>query len=477
MKKKIDCLLVLFLALAFPLNAQGVVYEIAEENYIIDGATTAQALAKHLGSSVGRVFASEAELELYLEEREQAMHNLRVFRNESISVRFENLGSEKEGLKTVRVIVEGKDGWTILPVAVPTYSNNKGFTMMGALVFPNLAGQLVTMANMASVTIPQREGLLLWDRPEFNVGVVFSDIALSRRVRMAAGAFYNKAKSVYTSQGIDVFSADRQEVSGFISIDVPFGRWFLWSGGLSYAQAFDIRNVYDSSSFGQPASQRYNLLPQSSVRFGHTIYFNTYNWQDNFKEGAKISLSNDFDIVKAFKRQKYQTHTQFKAGFEGRQIWGSRLNPSFRAGVTASLSPAPMLNLAEETRGINNGELEGDLAVYLNAALQIKAFDFKRAKKQPAGQESQTDAGKEEKESVLQIHLAPFVDYIAVFAYDRYPGRYDNGFSAGLETIFYLDQLKRVPFVFDIGFDLRSKYSFDNPGKKIKLSFSIAHNL
>lgn len=425
-------------AFAAPLAAQGLAQAamLEKAEYHITGATRAEALKERLGLLEKRIFASRQELELFIENRAQELANWRIFAASRIEL--EELGP---GRFAAHVYTE--DGWPVVPLFSPAYSNQSGFSFFVAAVMPNVAGSLASVSAEFDFEAPMRNGKMAFGDPNLGFSLSGSGFCAGP-ARLGASASYAKSSASYGVNGLTVFQKRSHSLSASLSgsVDLVYGIDYFFNAG--YFQALQQETVYNYNEAGS----RYGLAAANRVSLGQGIGIGALNWQGNFRRNYRAALASQF----SFSRMQGQSKMEMAASLSlsGRKAWIAfeRLNPQVFGGAVFFFSSFPSLHLGSYSGGIANSELQGDGVIYFGASMPIKVLAFK---------------------GIVEIQLGPFADY--TLAYSRNQAFHKNlqGFSCGFDFAVYVDKMRSVPLTLSVGFDLRDKYGLQDFGNRVKI--------
>jgi len=319
MKKLLASILLLFSSFLF-----AEAYKISKVEYTIEGCgwqifskTKEYALELNVPVDTQKTFNSKEELYLYLTEYNQRLENTRAFETITINPVFEN---EKDDFFNVNLQVYVKDSFHLLAVPYPKYDSNTGFNLKLKAKDTNFLGTLNPLSTDVYFLLASSES----DNKQNKVGFNF-DFNYPFPVRKLRATWINSDQFYY------VFGNSMPEwnFKTGLSLCLPFDNYsFTWSfnqlciNNLDYsvyddalyfvedAQFSSTINFYtfennSSLSYTPYINALYNwdsngINPENGNLFGtritvgHSISNGKINWNNDFRKGYSVSLSNSY---------------------------------------------------------------------------------------------------------------------------------------------------------------------------------------
>jgi outer membrane protein assembly factor BamA len=119
-------------------------FRIDSVTYDISGSTREYPLRRLADIDKKRVFLSQQELDVYVNNLRTKLQNERVFESTSVDVSLGQAGAD--GIVPVSLVVHTKDTWNIIVLPYPKYDSNDGFTIKLKLKDFNFFGSLQTLS-------------------------------------------------------------------------------------------------------------------------------------------------------------------------------------------------------------------------------------------------------------------------------------------------------------------------------------------
>lgn len=340
--------LIITLLLFFPFLLFSESYKIVDAEYDIKGAgfkfmgkTREYPLKRKFGLDKKTIFESREALEHYLANYKLSLESSRYF--DQVKVDYEAKPSVSEGLYDVVLLIDIQDSHHLLVMPYPKYSSNSGLTLKLKAKDTNFFGSLNTMNTELNLKAK---------KDEFKSGFSFSFDA-----PFSVGPFDATFVNDYS---VDYVLADGQsgiewDTETGISLSHSFGRVGISFGiyqytyrDIDYKEYGDEIYFKENVSFGLPItlatlsnftnityspSVSYNWnwdfdgidkanddLSGPTISFSHSISNGKVTWNDNFRKGYDLSLSNTFEYN--FQRHDWNPNIQFDAEF----FWNYKAN-------------------------------------------------------------------------------------------------------------------------------------------------------
>lgn len=321
--KKLSLVLAFFFTLTF-LNA--VEYKIENINYNLQPSswdflpvTKQYALEQQVVVDYNKVFASQEELDKYVQDYEARLKNTRAFEEIQIKTEYGKAAS-KDSYIPVTLNVTTKDTIHILAVPYPKYNSNDGFLFKLKIKDTNFLGSMNTMNSEINFKIDTSESTTKYiiglsfdfDYP-FKAGIFdalfVNDYSLDYTFGENVPEFNTKTGLKLTlpkhnhSYVFEVYQKlinnldykvydDNFYFNNNITFSVPFTLASLGQyGNLSYSPSLSFSVNYDVNGINQLNSD----LLGPSVSFSHSLSLGRVNWKENMRTGLTASLSNSFN--------------------------------------------------------------------------------------------------------------------------------------------------------------------------------------
>lgn len=477
-------LVILLVVLPFILFSEA--YQIVDSEYEIEGAgfkfmgkTREYPLQRNFPLDKRTVFKDRQAFENYISNYEQTLISSRYF--DEVSVKYEATPSETEELYYVHILINIKDSHHLILMPYPKYSSNTGLSLKLKAKDSNFFGSLNTMNADVNLTL---------DSEGFKPGFTFSFDA-----PFSAGPFDAVFVNDYSlnyalSEDYQGFEWDTE--TG-LKLSLPFNRFSIDFGiyqytyrDFSYREYDDELYFSEEIKFGVPVilttlsnfteivygpsvgiiwnwdfdgiNPENDDLSGPEVSFSHSISNGKITWNNNFRKGYNLNLSNSF--VYNIQRDDIVPSVQFDAQF----FWNYQTNEQDiwnRFGICTNFSIFHYFDISSNTykygsqigqylRGILDENYFGNekpygtasSAILLNLDLPHNVFTAYFPKE------------------ILNFNLqfSPFFDMALV--YDRESGRYfsfeDGFYCGGFELLIYPLNWSSFTIRASIGVDLRS---------------------
>jgi hypothetical protein len=435
-------------------------YLIVEEELVISGRTRPEAVRRIFPDAAGSVFSSRAELDGFIEERDNLLEDTRQFESVEITARFgepepeEPAGDGAGGRRVpVALTVAITDGAAFIPIPFAIYNSNAGF-MSGLFVnMPNFMGRFQHMMAIAQYNAyPDSRDELQWLNPNYEFGVVWSGIRAGD-FRFDFAAFFGKNNNPTEVNDETMIKTRALTYSFSASAGYEITRHIAnrVSLGVSGAEGQEILEELN------PAYRVYNPV-RIAIRASDTVSYTDIAWEENFRKGISAALSvGDRYYMPYFERPWNQVTVS--ASFAAFGIF-KQVNPTARISAEYATGN-PALNMADGVRGVRDARFAATGAVYLNTGVQCKLFR--------AGQ--------------TEIHINPLIDAALFFGTASGDARHkpeaehpvEAACGIGAEFIIFNDRMKSMPIKLGVAYGIYPVNGTFSKRFEIDLNFTFTY--
>ncbi len=427
---KITCKPVLSLAVFFlisliPVSGETIPaeqkYIIRERSYIISGLTASSSLEKELNLPDSPEFTSTGEMEQFVSDLEQELHNLRLFSD--IKTELIPLSSD-ETVKLFRLEIHLKDAWTFIPLFYPKYDTNTGYTMESKILYSNFFGTLMNFEMDSYVEIPPPE---VRELEGIRTGQWEMETSL--------GNIHWGART-YSFEWLQKYDRVTKNNSGTIVEDFTFYETqILTETAFSLPEDFTykIAPVY---------TMRYSyekLLPESSLDrepfalgINQNLLLDRMDWAGNFRQGYTVDLGLEsrysFSAAEGLKLIASVDARWFRTC---RERYGLSLR-----GFGLTSYQDEQADLGFYMRGVPDENLYGHSGLFFNSGISVKSLDW---------------------EKVVELQMEPFLDGGITFREaEPFSAGQDLRLASGFSFLFFFDRFTSVQIRTTFGWDLLS---------------------
>ena len=477
-------LLLLPLLVFLPFILFSEAYKIKNAEYDIQGAgfkfmgkTREYPLKRYYPLDTKKTFESREALENYIKNYRQSLESSRYF--DEITITYEAVQSETENIYDVVLLIALQDTHHLIIMPYPKYSSNSGLSLKIKAKDTNFFGSLNTMNadfNMSYNDKTFKPGFNFNFNYPFNIGPFDASFVNDYTLNYAITDDYHGFEWD-TETGIDV--------------SLPFNRFSLSMGFSQFTHRnFSYKEYGDEIYF----SERFNLgfpvtiatlsnfttityspsagitwnwdfdginpendsLSGPEVSFSHSLSNGKITWNNNFRKGYKLSISNSYNYN--IQRQDVVPSVNFK----GQYFWNYEANDGDiwnRFGICSNLYVFHYFDLPTNT--YKYGSAIGD---YLRGILDNSYFGNDK----PYGTAStgivlnldlphNVFTAYFPKEILnFNLQFSPFFDMALV--YDRNKDRYfnfeDGYYCAGFEFLVFPLKWSSITVRASLGVDL-----------------------
>ncbi|HOT63383.1 MAG TPA: hypothetical protein PLU93_11025 [Treponemataceae bacterium] len=464
-KRCIGLALALIACIALSAQTAGT-FRIDSVTYDISGSTREYPLRRLADIDKKRVFLSQQELDVYVNNLRTKLQNERVFESTSVDVSLGQAGAD--GIVPVSLVVHTKDTWNIIVLPYPKYDSNDGFTIKLKLKDFNFFGSLQTLsadvnyqldttgqssveANLdfaipfesfgygfewdisASIEFPEGEV------PEFHLGTGL-DMAIPTPIADLHVGF-TQGVSVNDRDSDDVlYEDDTLYFTETLYVNLPITvHSFDYIGDVVYTPGVNF------SANWSPEGLTHEDLKGPDASFGHSVGFSRVDWVGNFRRGVEASLSNSYSYD--FHLESDPLTVSVQGEVSGFRDFFDRVGVSARAYGLYIFNGDESNTIAKRLRGILDKRIVSDTAMTLNVDIPIRVLRVN----------FQEMSGVDWTKMIgFEMHWNAFFDM--ALTHDDVTGRYfnldDGWYSGGLEIIVYPTSMRSVIGRASVGFDL-----------------------
>jgi len=512
MHKKTLLLAFLSVLLILPVIAQSDEFEtaggyrISQIEYDIEGITKTSAMERNVSFDKNKVFSSKEDFELYLERMAQAVENLRLL--DDISVTYE-ITEVQEDVNLTKVKVSAKDSKHLLVLPKPGYNSNSGAELKLKLKDSNFLGHMNTLDSDLNLNYydskfttgfgfnfdyPFSVGKLqnTWSN-DFNISYTFGagSPEFGYTTGLGVGVPLGNSNLNFTvsqsvTRELDYNYDDNSDVVYFteavgINYPVLITKFydvvpFTWTPSVSYSFNWDFDGINSKNS---------NLY-RPGLTVGETFGFNAVNWIGNYRKGysasAGQSLTFSFD-PELESDVIYIPKFTFDAKYYTTWGWGG-----FDSHFYGLWEQNTTTCIGGNLRGTRDAYTYTSSAILLQLELPIHLFttDFKGFWMEKYGSyENFSWFAKAMSFFDCEVQANPFID--AALIKNEISGAYfnpkDGFYDAGLEVWVYPKRFKSFVVRMSGGVDIGKKF-FSNylnmehrgSARNWEISFGLGHN-
>jgi hypothetical protein len=413
-----------------------------------------------------RVFASQQELDVYINNLRSKLQNERVFEKTSVDVAVGQAGAD--GITPVSLTVHTEDTWNIIVLPYPKYDSNDGFTVKLKLKNFNFFGSIQTLsadinyqldttgqssvaANLdfaipfesfghgfewditAAIEFPEGEV------PEFHLGTGL-DMAIPTPIAdLHFGVIQGVSVNDRDSDDV-LYEDDPLYFTETVYVNLPITVYsFDYIGDVVYTPSVNFSANWSFEGL------THEDLKGPDAAFSHSVGFSRVDWVGNFRRGVEASLSNTFSYD--FHVESDPLTVSVEGQVSGFRDFFDRVGVSGRAYGLFILNGDESNTIASRLRGILDKRIVSDSAFTLNVDIPIRVLRVN----------FQEMSGVDWTKMIgFEMHWNAFFDM--ALTHDNVTGRYysldDGWYSGGLEIIVYPTSMRSVIGRASVGFDL-----------------------
>ena len=329
----------------------------------------------------GQVFGSAAELTAAVEKEVQDLKNTRYFAEAAMDVSEGPAGAD--GSVPVDIVVTISDAWTLLPIPYPlpdSQIGKNGWAFGVEINYNNFLGTMTDfyMDSNMKFAFGEAEKLRAWKiEPEL------------RNVKMGNLIFDFKLKQQYEiKRTVDETDVLIQQYSFYtsqfgVATDIEFGT--DWTYGFEPTLKFNYgydwstgeRTVFNSNTYVDPATGKYyNREDPFSFTFEHFIRQGAIDWEQTFRRGYELELSNQnqFNISRAAEKataNEFLYIPDFNLAASYYLPFAKVLN-YYTKGQALVVFNEIRTGLGEDVRGVKDSSMFGNMAFFWQNTLVIQ---------------------------------------------------------------------------------------------------------
>lgn len=497
--KRLLLLLTIIFCGFFTLSAEN--YQITSYNFDITGVgfkifgtTSEYAILKNYPINTKDVFKSEEDLLAYINDYKTKLVSSRVFESVDLEIIYNsdndisNTESEDTSSDIINVLLNFKilDSHHLLIMPYPKYSSNDGFTLKLKCKDTNFLGSLNTMSTDISMNFsnegfspslsfdydyPFKLGIfdVQWvndygisyvigdEHPEWNLKTGF-DIILPfdfYSLKLSLYQYFNRDDD-YTIYNDDIYFTEE------VAFSVPINLYtFKNYSTLTYTPKIQFDYYWDFNGI----NIENDSIQSKIISFNHKIENSKIVWEDCFRTGYSLSLSNSYAYY--FDRMDFSPSIVFDAKLYYSYKTSENRKILEKFGINTNL-----IALAYFDTPINNYYYGEEIGSYLRGILDNSFFGNIKPKYTTSfafifsldlpHHIFTTNFKKDILNFNLQI--SPFFD--AALTHNRTSGntfKFDEGYyCAGAEVLVYPLKWSSYTIRGSVGFDLRNVLKSDN---------------
>lgn len=321
----------------------------------ITGHTQEQAVRQYLAIEPGRRFETQADLDSFIEQKEQELKNARVFRESSINYTVvEEIEKETETITRIVLTVSILDGWTFYPIPLYQYSSSYGHMFMGVVYDTNLFGSMITGMFV-----------LRYNQELFSTSLILNKIRLFG-IPWTTLFRYEYVEQIKEENGAVTFQYDRKSLNLGIGATPPI------TGDLYYEFLPSVEYRFDYHLKSGEPDEAY-VPPGITLKYNHSIGIDTVNWFRNFRRGLALELNH----IIGYTPESGLVTNKFRPMASGFTYAGP-------IGVSARITGFGWLGeertgAGREIRGVIDNTLWGNWGVYGNADVAMRLVTIGKA--------------------------------------------------------------------------------------------------
>ena len=455
------------------------VFVINSFNFNVTGITRPFAMINKADLIVGEKITGQANLEAYIEKKQQLLFNERVL--ETVSIEHTVGEINEDGKYPVDLVINVKDTWNIIAIPRPQYSSNSGFDITIKARDYNFLGTMSPLRLDLGYSYDEL------GRHFFNVmldsDIPFRALGLNWEINFDHDFSYrrNMEKTVYykNTTGFSVdFSVGRTTPSVGANISfivneensdsdkpkygdfqeglyISTNPFFSWSipTGLEVGEYGELTySPYLSATFNHelPSWPLDDNRKGPFMSFSHSLGFGRIDWKENnLQKGLSFSVSNSFSYD-FFKLKNDNEPLSYYIGSTGK---GYFIFTDF-LGLSTRLMYRHWFNTHTDTagdvmRGILDKDVSAEYMISLNLDIPLRALKFRPS-----------EWFNKKKLRILDFDL--FFSPIFDIAFYRYPDMESYSpenllMTGGLEIIVFPKFFRSLFLRASLGFDFSKK--------------------
>ena len=384
---------------------------IAEVVYNSDGNTSTKALSKTLKWDFEKVFSTSYGLNDYLQTQRQILINKKVYR----SVLTDYTVLDKEGdVNLIRVTMNLKEAWTIIPIPYYKYDNNLGAVMGLALDYKNVGGSLTDFLMSSYYSNVKSEVILDWN--SVRTGPFLLDFRYNQ--------LWETVKTADDDGNVDLeYSYIQSSIRVSMNIPIaheisyiarPILRW-------PYSYSFSVNETEKSNS-----SYMYEGMVPA---YNHIIEWDNVDWIGSLRRGFGASIENQLEYDQVAGDFITWTDAIFRAYIYTPYI-------SYNTRVSGFLYYNDFQrNAAERLRGVLDYKLSGTRGFFWNQNAPFNILSLPK---------------------IGDIQLSPFFDMGFVLDEGKEYDANKMKYTAGCSLILFPAILPSFSFSADLGVNLQN---------------------
>lgn len=410
--KKTTLILLSLLLFTGQLFSEAKSYALKEINYDIKGSTNKKILERKFNYHKGMVFKDLEEIESFVTNLEQELHNLRYYEEISVTTEIEN------NLITLNIYLD--EAWGIIPFGIPKVNSEKGVRASFKLFWFNTLGTLTNTSLIGGFNVSKDPGDEDFEIQEWNARLKFADIYLLDR-------YFN----INFEQALDRDSKDD-------------AKWSFHSSSMSVGTSFNILDLFDySPNISLTASYTYKPVMNIDKKdintnpfrltYSHGVGGGNINWIGNLQDGVSYGISNNLHLVWADETGVTPSADFTLSGKIYKKL--GKLPISVGSRLTGILSVnEELLGLGSNNRGVDSGDMYGSYGIFSNSNIYISVIKLK---------------------GLAEAIFAPSFDF-------GITEHSDLKYSAGADFVLYVDKLKSLTARGTISWDLSQEINLEN---------------
>lgn len=448
-------------------------YRIETVDYQIDGSTREYPLKRAVEIDMERVFSSQEELDLYIDDLRLQFNNLRVLEKSSVEA---SLGQKnEEGVIPVHLAVKTEDTVNIIALPKPGFDSNSGFEMKIKLKNYNFFGSMQelnadieydydendnqSMAGGFSFSIPFEafDYSFVWNLST-SLTVPFDNrpiYDLETGIQMEIPVSSLKINLGFV-QGVSVNNRDADKqyykddwlyYTESLSMNIPItllrygtNNEIVWAPMVSFSVNWDSDGIQDDD------------LKGPALSLGHSLIAGRINWVGNFRRGYNVALGNNY--VVNFHEDK-DLVINITGLLQGHYSFFDRVGISTRLSGFYNFYDYVSEKQGGKIRGILDKRVDADYALFYNLDIPIRVMrvNFKEI------------SGIDWTEYIsFEMHVSPFFDMALAHnaeadeeEEERNSFSFKDGwYACGLEVIVYPLKMRSIYARASVGFDLEA---------------------
>ncbi len=451
----------------------GTGYRIESVDYQITGSTREYPLKLAVEIDTERVFASQEELDLYIDDLRLQFNNLRVLEESSVEVSLGQI--DGEGVVPVHLVVKTKDTVNIIALPKPGFDSNSGFEMKIKMKNYNFFGSMQEFNADVEYNYDENDNQSMAGGFSFSIpfeayGYAFVwNLSTSLTVPFDNRPIYDLETGIQMEIPVSSLKINLGFVQGVSINDRDADKQYYKDDWLYYTESLSMNVPVTLIRYGTNSEVVWSPMASFSVNWdsdgiqaddlkgpaltlGHALTAGRINWAGNFRRGYNISAGNNYIIN--FNEDK-DLIVNITGLLQGHYSFFDRVGISTRLSGYYNFFDYVSEKQGGKIRGILDKRIDADYAVFYNLDIPIRVMrvNFKEI------------SGIDWTEYIsFEMHVSPFFDMALAHnaeadeeEEERNTFSFKDGwYACGLEIIVYPLKMRSIYARASVGFDLEA---------------------